>query len=189
MKLQNLMTIALLALVLSLTAVSSSHAQQRRTTLESLTEISEAVVVARTVKTESFWNDDRTAILTRVTLEVSDFLTGQTPVRTEVIIPGGRIGDYIHEVSDMPSFTQDEEAVVFLERHRTGIHVVAGGLMGKLPITQDRTTGVKSVSGSGLILMESDLNSDESNDARAAEDLDAVIILDVFKRRFKERIK
>ena len=183
MTLRKLSTVALLAFVLMLVAVPASHAQQQRTTIESLTAVSNAVVVAKAVKSESFWNDDQTAILTRVTLEVSDYLRGESPSQTEIIIPGGRIGNTIHEVSDMPSFQADEEAIVFVERHRSGVNVVAGGLMGKLPISEDRRTGIKSVSGSGLILMEEDTSTDTLKDAEAN------IELTVFKKRFKDRIK
>ena len=161
------------------------QAQEMRTTIESLTSVSNAVVVAKAIKTESFWNDDRTAILTRVTLQVSDHLRGETPGQTEIIIPGGQIGTYIHEVSDMPTFQQDEEAIVFVERHTSGVNVVAGGLLGKLPIEEDRKTGIKSVSGSGLILMKDDLSAVEVS----SDEKESRVELQVFKQRFRERIK
>ncbi len=178
-------SIALLAFVYMLSFIPAAHAQQQRTTIESLTAVSNAVVVAKTVKTESFWNDDQTAILTRVTLEVNDYLRGQSPRQTEIIVPGGQIGNYIHEVSDMPTFQADEEAIVFVELHSSGINVVAGGIMGKLPITRDQRTGIKSVSGSGLILMDAESAIDASN----VGDEEAQIELQVFKKRFQERIK
>jgi len=183
MKLPNLMVIALAAMVSLTAGVTSSRAQQMRTSLEDLASISEAVVVAKTVKTESFWNDEHTAILTRVTLQVSEYLSGQSARETDVIIPGGQVGNIIQEVSDMPFFLPDEEAIVFVEKHSSGIHVIAGGILGKLPISEDRQTGVKMVSGSGLILMEAEPNSESE------KDLEANVELDIFKRRFKERIK
>jgi len=168
------------AALLLFAAVSTATAQQQRTSLQMLASTSEAVVVARAVETESFWNDDQTAILTRVVLEVEDQLDGQAAARTEVIIPGGRIGNTIHEVSDMPHFEVNEEAVVFVERHRSGIFVVSGGLHGKLPVTRDAETGVRMVGGTTeLFEMESGTDDRPAND-------DQLIPLDDFKLRYKE---
>ena len=129
-----------------------------RMSLDTLRGHSDAIVVARTVETESFWNDDRTAILTRVTLEVEDALLGEITGRTEVIVPGGQIGKYRHEVSDMPVFISNEESVVFLERHVSGVNVVAGGALGKFEILNEGTSGLKLVKGIGadFELSESD---------------------------------
>lgn len=166
-------------LVLVLASFVLPAAAQQRTSLETLVQSSEAVVVARAVQTESFWNDDHTAILTRVVLEIEDQIDGQTPTRTEVIIPGGRIGDIHHEVSDMPHFEVNEQAIVFMERHRTGIYVVSGGQQGKLPVTLDSRTGVRMVGGA------TELFEAESNDSAPASD-DQLLPLDDFKLRYRE---
>ncbi|NNF04472.1 MAG: hypothetical protein HKN17_08395 [Rhodothermales bacterium] len=126
---------------------SEAEARQTRMDMESMKEVSEAVVLARTVSTESFWNDSGTAILTRVTLQVTDRLSGQAGTETEIIVPGGQVGDYLHEVSDMPSFTVNEESVVFIERHRSGTLIVAGGNAGKLDVSIDPVTGIRTVPG------------------------------------------
>ena len=182
---RKILAMAFAALVMMLTFAPVSHAQYKRTTIESLTAVSNAVVVAKTVKTESFWNADKTAIMTRVTLQVSDRLRGTSAGQTEIIVPGGQIGNYIHEVSDMPSFEKDDESVVFVERHRSGVNIVAGGLMGKLPIHEDRLTGIKTVSGSGLMLMEAEVSVEADEDSKD----DVHVELHVFKKRFQERIK
>jgi hypothetical protein len=169
---------ALVALLLAVLCTAPAAAQQR-TSLESLVQSSEAVVVARAVRTESFWNEDRTAILTRVVLEVEDQIEGQTPTRTEVIIPGGQIGDIRHEVSDMPHFEVNEEAIVFMERHRTGIFVVSGGQHGKLPVTRDSRTGVRLVGGVTELFEVVD-----GEDASASDE--ELLPLDDFKLRYKK---
>ena len=159
--------------------VGQSHGQELRTDLETLTATSEAVVVAQAVEKESFWNEDRTAILTRVVLQVEDQLMGQAASMTEIIIPGGQIGDVMHEVSDMPHFEVDEQAIVFVERHRSGVLIVSGGLHGKLPVHRDSNTGIRTVSGATEFFEVSSVNnSEEVEDDR--------IPLDDFKLRFKE---
>lgn len=172
------------SVALLLMVCTSAASAQQRMTLESLVKTSEAVIVARTVQTESFWNDDRTAILTRVVLDVEDQLSGQATSRTEVIVPGGRIGNIIHEVSDMPTFEAEEESVVFLERHRSGILIVSGGLHGKLPVTRDNNSGIKVVGGASDFFRE----APEDADAPVEVD-DQPIPLDDFKIRFQRRIR
>ncbi len=174
----NALRSALLALLLTI-GVQQTAAQELRTSIESLSNTSEAVVVAQAVETESFWNEDRTAILTRVVLRVDDQLQGQAAATTEIIIPGGRVGDTIHEVSDMPHFEVNEEAVVFVERHRSGILVVSGGLHGKLPVTRNVSTGIKMVGGTMELFEVEDTHEHSAND-------DQLIPLDDFKLRFKE---
>lgn len=142
-----------LFIILTLLSVGDVDARQVRLNVESMREASEAVVLARTVRTESYWNDTRTAILTRVTLQVTDQLTGEAESETTVIVPGGQVGDYVHEVSDMPSFTMDEEAVVFIERHASGLLLVSGGASGKIDVTVDPVSGRKTVPG-GLFVAE-----------------------------------
>ncbi len=115
---------------------------------ETLTRSSSSVVLARTMKSESFWNEDRTAILTRITLRVDETLLGSSGAETEVIVPGGQVGNVIHQVSDMPVFTPGDEAVVFIERHAaSGMNVVNGGAQGKLDVVTDRVTREKRVLG------------------------------------------
>lgn len=164
-------------------------AAQQRMSLENLVETSEAVVLARTMSTESFWNEDRTAILTRVILEVEDQLTGLAPGRTEVIVPGGRIGNIIQEVSDMPTFTADEESVVFLERHRTGVLIVSGGLHGKLPVERDRDTGIRFVTGASTLFETSTVETTPDTPEAESDTKEDRIPLGDFKTRFKDRIR
>lgn len=174
--------------ILMLLCILPATAQQR-VSLEKLVETSEAVVVARTMTTESFWNEDKTAILTRVVLEVEDQLSGLAPTRTEVIVPGGRIGNIIQEVSDMPTFSADEESVVFLERHRSGVLIVSGGLHGKLPVQRDKDTGIRFVSGSSPLFETTPAEPVlESPEAETEVKDDRIPLVD-FKTRFKDRIR
>jgi len=130
----------------------NASGQEFRQSVESLKDVSDSVVIAKTLRSESFWNEDRSAILTRVFLQVEESLTGSSPTRTEVIIPGGQIGEFIHEVSDMPFFVDNEESIVFIERHESGVNVVAGGAFGKISIERDPVTQIRSISASPFFL-------------------------------------
>lgn len=187
-RLRPAVSLAVLTTVFFLT-VHDSSAQAFRQTVESLKEVSEAVVIAKTVKSESFWNEDRSAILTRVFLHVEQSLTGSSPTLTEVIIPGGQIGSIIHEVSDMPYFVVDEESVVFIERHESGVNVVAGGALGKILIEKDPVTQIRSVSGTPFFLMSDSVQADDEEETGVStpERIPEKkrMTLDEFKQRIK----
>lgn len=136
-------------LVLCASPVSS---QTLRLNLTQLEEASDAVVVGRTISAESAWTADRSAILTRVVIQVQDPATGEAIGEQVVMVPGGRVGEYIHEVSDMPTFSENEEVAVFLTEHESGAMIVTGGWQGKLDVTTDTETGEKRVLGAGYLL-------------------------------------
>jgi len=160
-------------------------------TVESLKETSDSIVIAKTVRSESFWNEDHSAILTKVTLQVEEALSGTSAGQTEVIIPGGQVGKFVHEVSDMPVFLDNEESIVFIEKHESGVNVVAGGALGKISIQRDPVTQVRTVSGADFFLQDISTNdvaetSDET-DASASTQASRKksMTLDEFKARIK----
>lgn len=181
-----------LSLIFLLVPDALAQSGELRLTVNQLKDTSESVVLARTVKTESFWNDDRSAILTRVTLQVEESLSGSAAAETVVIVPGGQIGPYIHEVSDMPEFVTGEDAVIFLERHSSGVTVVNGGARGKLEIKTDAVTQAREVVGAAALFDQIQASEDDSHDATGVEDAGPVrpaksLPLDEFKRRLLQR--
>ncbi len=131
---------------------SPASSQTLRLNLDQLEQASDAVVVGRTISTESAWTADRSAILTRVVIQIEDPETGEPIGEQVVMVPGGRVGEYIHEVSDMPTFRENEEVAVFLTAHDSGTMIVTGGWQGKLDVTTDAETGEKRVLGAGYLL-------------------------------------
>jgi hypothetical protein len=144
-------TIAALA-ACTILLVSPASSQTLRLNLDQLEQASDAVVVGRTLSAESAWTADRSAILTRVVIQVQDPETGEAIGEQIVMVPGGRVGEYIHEVSDMPTFREDEEVAVFLTTHESGAMIVTGGWQGKLDVVRDSVTGEKRVLGAGYLL-------------------------------------
>jgi len=138
--------------MLLLLCMVPASAQTLRISLDALSEASDAV------KTESFWNADRSAILTRVVIGVDQRLAGSSGPEQDLIVPGGQVGEYLHEVSDMPVFTEGEEVVVFLTQHSSGVTIVTGGWQGKLEIVEDPETGARRVIG-GAHLFDEDLKA------------------------------
>ena len=159
------------------------HGQALRTTISDLADASDAIVVARTRTVESYWNKNHSAILTRVVLDIDDRIQGSTPRETVVIVPGGRVGNIVHEVSDMAVFTEGEESVVFVERHASGVNVVAGGSLGKLTISDEPVTHVRTVVGAEALLRGTPSESTDTPSARTGKHMR----LDTFIREFKNR--
>ncbi len=115
----------------------SSSAQIHQASLEELATTSTSVVVGKTTDVRSFWNAERTRILTEVTLQVDNQVAGAAAAQTVITIPGGRVGNALYEVSDMPVFVEGEEVVVFLWQDASGRNLVTGGSQGRIGIEVD----------------------------------------------------
>jgi hypothetical protein len=174
--------LALAVLAVVSTTSTSSFAQGRSVSLEDLASASSSVITGRTVAQDAFWDDDGRRILTRVRIAVDDAVVGAASGETEIMVPGGRVGDTVHEVSDMPVFTDGEEVLVFVWTAPDGRNLVTGGLQGKLDIVRD-AQGQKVIRGIGH-LMRSDPSAgrvagepgrDDSRRSRDAVPLESVL--------------
>lgn len=166
--------LAVLGVFCFISTVDAS-AQTLRVSLEELAGASDRVVMGRTVSTESAWNADRSAILTRVTIRVEDPATGAVTGQEIVTVPGGQVGEYLHEVSDMPIFAENEEVVVFLTRHDTGVMIVTGGTQGKMEVRTDPATGERTVLGAAHLLKDDAVDTEPlKSGARPLMEVDEV---------------
>ncbi|MFT5143650.1 MAG: hypothetical protein ACI84D_002280 [Thalassolituus oleivorans] len=137
-----------------LSSPTGVQGQTLRLNLQQLEDASDAVVLGRMVSSESAWTADRSAILTRVDIEVHDPETGAVIGMQTVTVPGGQVGEYVHEVSDMPYFREGEEVAVFLTQHPTGAMIVTGGWQGKLEIVSNPSGGEKRILGAEHLMEE-----------------------------------
>jgi hypothetical protein len=97
------------------------------------------------VQQNSSWNEDKSRIYTSATIQVEEFLKGNTnEVSIVVTYLGGEVGDIGELYSHMPKFEDDEEILVFLKRdQRTSGYKIFNGEEGKLRIVYDKNTGEK----------------------------------------------
>lgn len=126
---------------------STAPAQSIHMSLEELSQTSTAIVLGETQQTRSFWNENRSQILTEITVRVDESLKGSVGAETVITVPGGRVGNALYEVSDMPVFVDGEEILVFLWEHPTGKTIVTGGAQGKLEVLVDPISGAKRLRG------------------------------------------
>jgi len=116
-----------------------------------LTEESTAVLYGKCKKLNSEWNEDRSIILTYVTIEPEEYIKGNLGSEVIVAVPGGRVDNIIYEVSEMPVFTEGEEVMAFIWTNPAGKNLVTGGYKGKMKIETDKKTGKKMVEGFDIV--------------------------------------
>lgn len=120
-------------------------AQVYEMSTQELTEESTSIHVGKCVEKASFWNDKHDRIFTKVKFTVEETIKGESVTETEVLVPGGRMGNIIYEVSDMPVFIEGEESLLFLWKNPSGKKIVTGALHGKRTIHKDKNTGQKMI--------------------------------------------
>ncbi len=152
-KISTVFAWGLLGMLFSLLS-NDALSQVRKVSIKELTLESTAIVVGKCTKKESFWNDKRTQILTEVKIQTGESIKGKPGEEVVITIPGGRVGNTIYEVSDMPVFQEGEEVLVFLWRHPSGKNLVTGALQGKLTVVEDKKTGKKVLQGTQQLLKE-----------------------------------
>jgi hypothetical protein len=119
--------------------------QLKKMSDQDLTVESTAVFHGKCSQVKSDWNENRDMILTSVTLLPEEYMKGNLGGEVVVMVPGGRVGDIVYEVSEMPVFTEGEEVVAFVWRNPSGKNLITGGSQGRLKIRKDDLTGKKVV--------------------------------------------
>jgi hypothetical protein len=139
----------LLAVIIWITP-DTAWAQVKKMTAQELTLESSSILYGKCIKTESAWTEDRRMILTTVTIVPEKYLKGNLGGEVQITVPGGRVGNIIYEVSEMPAFQKGEEVFAFIWQHPSGMNLVTGGYQGKMQITADKKTGQKTLTGKHL---------------------------------------
>jgi len=133
---------------------SSSNAQdesavrKNEVKIKKLSEGADLIVTGKVDKKVSSWNDNKTRIYTKTTLQVEEVLKGQKGgASVEVTSPGGEVDGIGELYTHMPRFADDEEVLVFLKKsERDGNYRVFDGEEGKISIPLEAKTEKKSTS-------------------------------------------
>jgi len=126
---------------------ATCKAQVKKMTAEELTKESTSILYGKCTRMESAWTEDKSMILTRVTVVPEFYLKGNLGSEVTITVPGGQVGDIIYEVSEMPSFQKGEVVFAFIWQNPSGMNLVTGGYQGKLKIHVDARTGKKTIQG------------------------------------------
>lgn len=122
-------------------SITEGQAQMNQMSARELTEESTAILYGKCSEVKSAWDQEQDIIYTYVTIVNEGSVKGSPGAETVITIPGGRVGDIIYEVSEMPVFEPGEEVFTFLWEHPSGKNLVTGGYQGKIKIEKDRITG------------------------------------------------
>jgi hypothetical protein len=143
-----LLTVIILTVAVPMIMLGQSRAKQT----EELIRRSDVIVVGTVGKLASEWSEDKSMILTRVTLSIDETIKGEPGGRTfTVVIPGGEVDGVGEWYSHSARFTEQEDVVVFAERDGRGRFRVAGGEEGKVLVTRDENTGQMIIPNFGTL--------------------------------------
>ncbi|MBI4870216.1 MAG: hypothetical protein HY814_01465 [Candidatus Riflebacteria bacterium] len=120
-----------------------------------LCQTSETIVVGKCAGKVCRWDRAHQTILTVYSFTVSEALKGQPTPTVEVVTLGGVIGTQGLGVAGSPSFRNDEEYVLFLERAPEGSWRCRGWTQGRYEVFLDPKANAKAVRGdtSGAALL------------------------------------
>ncbi len=121
------------------------NAQTKKMSTRELARKSTSVVYGKCSGIKCKWNQSQDIIFTEVTIVPEGYVKGNLGGQIILTVPGGRIGDIIYQVSEMPVFEPGEEVFAFIYRHPSGKNLVTGGFQGKMKIEKDKATGKRMV--------------------------------------------
>lgn len=123
----------------------SYFAQQVAVELKELSNGADVILTGKVIQQTSSWNENNTRIYTEATIQVEEYLKGNSNESSVVVrYLGGEVGDVGELYSHMPRFDNDEEVLVFLTRDKQNSNYkVFNGEDGKINIVEDPKTGEK----------------------------------------------
>jgi len=138
----------LLITIISMGFFFAASAQDQSLEIKKLSKGADVILTGKVTKQNSSWNENKTRIFTKATLQVDEYLKGSNNKNSiEVTYPGGEVGEVGELYTHMPRFKNDEEVLVFLQKDEknTG-YKVFNGEDGKITLINDEKTGKKITS-------------------------------------------
>jgi hypothetical protein len=120
-------------------------AQEKASVVKKLSKGADVILTGKVTQKKSSWNEAKTRIYTKTTLEVEEYLKGKkSDNHVDIITPGGEVGDIGELYTHLPRFEENEEVLVFLKRDEknTGYKVFKGE-EGKIKVLSDSKTKEK----------------------------------------------
>ena len=113
--------------------------------LEYLSKGADLILTGKVIQQNSKWNEDKSKIYTRATIQVEGYLKGiNNGSSITVTYLGGEVGDVGEMYSHMPRFQDNEEVLVFLKKdNKNSDYKVFNGENGKISVIDDPKTGEK----------------------------------------------
>jgi hypothetical protein len=118
-------------------------AQSVQSDIKNLSQGADMIITGQVVSQQSQWNSDNSRIYTQVTIKVDEYLKGSDNQDRIVITHlGGEVGNVGETYSHIPTFTDDENVLVFVKKSAKDESLsVFEGEEGKLTLYQNKNTG------------------------------------------------
>jgi hypothetical protein len=133
------------ALILLAVAPSVRATQVVHLDTRALVRESSDIVIGQVEDASAHWNENHSAIVTEVTLSISQTLKGAAAERLTLRQMGGEVDGLRYTIEGSPSFAIGEEALLFVWRDAAGRPQVDGLAQGKFEIAKDPATGERLV--------------------------------------------
>ncbi len=128
-------------------SVSPVHARVLYLDDETKTELADVVIEGRVEAVDASLMRNGTTVQTSITFLVQDTLKGRLNKQSylSLTLPGGRVGDHATFITELPTFEQGEDVVLFLVEVEGGGYATVGGFQSKVLIVTDAKTGDRYV--------------------------------------------
>lgn len=125
-----------------------SIAKDESSKIKKLSKDSDVILTGKVIAKESSWNESKTRIYTKTTVQVDEYLKGtDRGGSVEISYLGGEVGDVGELYTHMPRFEDDEEVLVFLKQDdQSEAFKVMYGEEGKIKVTRDEKSNEKVTS-------------------------------------------
>ena len=116
--------------------------------IKNLTRGADIIVTGKVTKKTAGWNDNKTRIYTKTTLQVDEVLKGNSRgTAVEITYPGGEVDGIGELYTHTATFEKDEEVLVFLKKdEKSQGYKVLNGEEGKITVPRDTKTKEKTSS-------------------------------------------
>ncbi|MCX9012675.1 MAG: carboxypeptidase regulatory-like domain-containing protein [Candidatus Methanoperedens sp.] len=138
--------------------VSNASALIQQKNLSELTQEADTIVLGRVIKQEFYLEEGSN--FTNVTILERMYLKGGDDREIVIKIPGGRAGDLVSKVDDVPKFENDEKVLLFLKKDHYGS--IVGLRQGKYTIEDGRIKETGISLDSFLIQIKENITTSET---------------------------
>jgi hypothetical protein len=136
------------AMIVVISFYGTSYPQLASSEVETMSKNADVIIAGKVTQQSASWNENKTRIYTQATIQVDEYLKGNSNGSSLVVIyPGGEVGDVGETYSHLPKFQDDEEVLVFLKKDdKSTNYKVFNGESGKISVISDPQTGEKVTS-------------------------------------------
>ncbi len=135
--------------------------QSDQAEVKALSRGADVILTGKVTKQQSEWTQNKSRIITRTTIQVDEYLKGNTANGFVVVNhPGGEVDGVGELYSHMPEFQNDEEVLLFLKKDKkSNDYKVFAGEDGKISLLKDQSGQITTASKISLSSLKARIKS------------------------------